>query len=420
MNNFKIRSQGGHSRIQFSPLSISCTLRCMTPDSPIAQNVNANISPWEYEPDRKLTPTLILPDIRVKDPDKIFPAGTANANLSIDSIDWRVNGKPIAEVWSADDYEIVKADDDTRGMLKVKRNMQVGETAVLTFSGKVYDWRTGAVLNAVSDQMPLLCTETGENKLTLCLDKRSMEYDPVYDDLTLYETMVAEGLADEGHRNAYINAKCYEMEVGIKVGDIDGTMDALPKGYEVKLYEVGGSQPVSPNSVENPEVTSFDSHSLKLDLRLIDKKEYEVRLVRSDKVIDSDTLTVHRKVTMPTLAKPRYENDINVRQTVYDNEALVVVRDRIAPFPTLFYLLQWFTMAQRFDSLNNKYVDAEPVPWQQGNKMRCAIEEIGIGHKLENSSFLPYFELEARGCCELIADENGDVIVDENGEFIID
>ena len=82
--------------------------------------------------------------------------------------------------------------------------------------------------------------------------------------------------------------------------------------------------------------------------------------------------------------------------------------------------LQWFTMAQRFDSLNNKYVDAEPVAWQQGTHMKCAIEEIGIGHKLENSSFLPYFELEARGCCELIADENGDVIVDENGEFIID
>ena len=139
MNSNKIRSQGGHTRIQFNPLSLSCTLRCITPASPTAQNVNANLSPWEYEPDRTLTPTLILPDVRVKDIDKVFPAGTANANLSLDSIDWRVDGKPIAEAWKSTEYEIIKADNDTRGTLKVKKNFASGEKAVLTFSGKLYN-----------------------------------------------------------------------------------------------------------------------------------------------------------------------------------------------------------------------------------------------------------------------------------------
>lgn len=420
MNSNKIRSQGGHTRIQFNPLSLSCTLRCITPNSPTAQNVNANLSPWEYEPDRTLTPTLILPDVRVKDIDKVFPAGTANANLSLDSIDWRVDGKPIAEAWKSTEYEIIKADNDTRGTLKLKKNFASGEKAVLTFSGKLYDWRTGAVYEFVSDELALTCTETGDDKITLQIDKPAMEYDPTKDDLLLYERMVAEGDAEDGHRESYINATCYEFSVIAMASSSQSSYETLPDGMSLQLVELGGTTPIVANSEANPEVTQIGYPVTKFDLRLIDKKEYEIQLVKDGKVISSAPLSIYRKVTMPTLVKPLYENDINVRQEVYSNEALIVIRDKAADYPTLYYTIQWYTQAKRYDSVSSSWVDGTAIAWQTGTKLECNIEDTGIGNRLENSSFDVYFDVEPRGCSELVTDEDGVAITDEDGTLITD
>ena len=55
MNENKIYSQRQHSRVVFSPLRTSCSLRCLTPQSPLTQSVNTYLATPEYEPDRSKT-----------------------------------------------------------------------------------------------------------------------------------------------------------------------------------------------------------------------------------------------------------------------------------------------------------------------------------------------------------------------------
>ena len=114
MNENVFKSQRTHTRVKFTPLTTSCQLVCLTPQSPITQSINTTSGTPQYEPDRTLSPTVIFPDIRANDPDNVFGAGAANAHISLDTIQWLVDEKPIAEVWTeGTDYEIVKTATDT-------------------------------------------------------------------------------------------------------------------------------------------------------------------------------------------------------------------------------------------------------------------------------------------------------------------
>ena len=160
MNENTFQSKRGHTRVKFEPLNVSCSLVCLTPQSPMAQVINTTLSPIEYEPDRSVTPTLVLPEVRAIDLDNVFQHGAVNQYLTLDSLEWTVDGKSINSVWTEGvDYEIIKAEDDTRGALKVFKNLGANENAVLHFKGKFLDWRTGIILDVESGDEALTCTD---------------------------------------------------------------------------------------------------------------------------------------------------------------------------------------------------------------------------------------------------------------------
>ena len=63
------QSERKHTRLDFSPLNLTCELVCITPDAPTAQTANTALG--QYEPDRSITPTIIRPQTTVNDPDGI-------------------------------------------------------------------------------------------------------------------------------------------------------------------------------------------------------------------------------------------------------------------------------------------------------------------------------------------------------------
>ena len=204
MNENTFQSKRGHTRVKFEPLNVSCSLVCLTPHSPMAQVINTTLSPIEYEPDRSKTPTLVLPEVRALDLDNVFHHGAANQYLTLDSLEWMVDGKPINSTnsgWKEGvDYEIIKTEDDTRGALKIFKNLGANEKAVLHFKGKFLDWRTGIILDVESGDEALICTDKGENIMQCHIDKPVIEYDPLFDDLLLYDYKVASGTSVNGSR----------------------------------------------------------------------------------------------------------------------------------------------------------------------------------------------------------------------------
>ena len=419
MNKNTFQSQRGHTRVKFEPLNVSCSLGCLTPQSPMAQVINTTLSPIEYEPDRSDTPTLVLPEVRAIDLDNVFQHGAVNQYLTLDSLEWTVNGEPIEEVWyEGVDYEIIKTEDDTRGALKVFKNLGANEKAVLHFKGKFFDWRTGIILDVESGDEALICTDKGENIMQCHIDKPVIEYDPLFDDLLLYDYKKAREISVYGSRADYINGKSFEQTINVVLTDGTTECATLPDGISMKLVKLGSDTALVANSEENPEVMEISYPNIKFDMRLIDKADYEVQFLKGSTMVCRATIGLHTSCTMPVLGQGAIGSDIAASQKEYFNSVLLNLADRQVEYPELYYLIQWFTQAKYNDNGTWKY--AAQKAWQRGVNLEAAVEDLGIGLTQNNSFFDFWFELEAHKPCQLLTDENGLILTDEDGNFLID
>ena len=417
VNTFQ--SKRGHTRVKFEPLNVSCSLVCLTPQSPMAQVINTTLSPIEYEPDRSDTPTLVLPEVRAIDLDNVFQHGAVNQYLTLDSLEWTVDGKSINSVWTEGvDYEIIKTDDDTRGALKVFKNLGANEKAVLHFKGKFFDWRTGIILDVESGDEALICTDKGENIMQCHIDKPVIEYDPLFDDLLLYDYKKAREISVYGSRADYINGKSFEQAINVVLTDGTTECATLPDGISMKLVKLGSDTALVANSEENPEVMEISYPNIKFDMRLIDKADYEVQFLKGSTMVCRATIGLHTSCTMPVLGQGAIGSDIAASQKEYFNSVLLNLADRQVEYPELYYLIQWFTQAKYNDNGTWKY--ATQKTWQRGVNMEAAVADLGIGLTQNNSFFDFWFELEAHKPCQLLTDEDGLILTDEDGNFLID
>ena len=417
VNTFQ--SKRGHTRVKFEPLNVSCSLVCLTPQSPMAQVINTTLSPIEYEPDRSDTPTLVLPEVRAIDLDNVFQHGAVNQYLTLDSLEWTVDGKSINSVWTEGvDYEIIKTEDDTRGALKVFKNLGANEKAVLHFKGKFFDWRTGIILDVESGDEALICTDKGENIMQCHIDKPVIEYDPLFDDLLLYDYKKAREISVYGSRADYINGKSFEQTINIVLTDGTTECATLPDGISMKLVKLGSDTALVANSEENPEVMEISYPNIKFDMRLIDKADYEVQFLKGSTMVCRATIGLHTSCTMPVLGQGAIGSDIAASQKEYFNSAMLNLADRQVDYPELYYLIQWFTQAKYNDNGTWKY--ATQKTWQRGVNMEAAVADLGIGLTQNNSFFDFWFELEAHKPCQLLTDEDGLILTDEDGNFLID
>ena len=419
MNENTFQSKRGHTRVKFEPLNVSCSLVCLTPQSPMAQVINTTLSPIEYEPDRSDTPTLVLPEVRAIDLDNVFQHGAVNQYLTLDSLEWTVDGKSINSVWTEGvDYEIIKTDDDTRGALKVFKNLGANEKAVLHFKGKFLDWRTGIILDVESGDEALICTDKGENIMQCHIDKPVIEYDPLFDDLLLYDYKKAREIPIYGSRADYINGKSFEQTINVVLTDGTTECATLPDGISMKLVKLGSDTALVANSEANPEVMAISYPNIKFDMRLIDKADYEVQFLKGSTMVCRATIGLHTSCTMPVLGQGAIGSDIAASQKEYFNSVLLNLADRQVEYPELYYLIQWFTQAKYNDNGTWKY--AAQKMWQRGVNMEAAVADLGIGLTQNNSFFDFWFELEAHKPCQLLTDENGLILTDEDGNFLID
>lgn len=419
MNENTFQSKRGHTRVKFEPLNVSCSLVCLTPQSPMAQVTNSTLSPAEYEPDRRYSPTLVLPEVRVIDLDNVFKHGAANQYLTLDSLDWTVDGNPISSVWKEGvDYEIIKSEDDTRGALKVFKNLGANEKAVLHFKGKFLDWRTGIILDVESGDEALICTDKGEDIMNCHIDKPVVEYDPLFDDLLLYDYKKAREIPVYGSRDEYINGKSFEQTVNVVLTDGTKECATLPEGISMKLVKLGSDTALVANSEANPEVMEISYPNIKFDMRLIDKADYSVQFLKGSAIICRATIGLHTSCTMPVFGQGTSGADIASSQKEYFNSAILNLADRQVDYPELYYLIQWFTQAKYNDNGTWKY--AAQKAWQRGVNLEAAVADLGIGLTHNNSFFDFWFELEAHKPCQLLTDEDGLILTDENGNFLID
>lgn len=416
MNDNVFTSQRRHTRVSFHPLTTSCQLDCLTTDSPIAQTHDVTANP-EFVPNRLLSPTVLYPLVRCFDPDRIFPAGAANQYIYLDSMQWIVNGKPINEVWqpwdgSTGDYEIITSAGDSRGTLRVYRNMLPTETATVQFVCQVLDFRTNRLYDISSDKKTFTTSEKSEDILALSIDKPEVIYDPLRDNLLLYEHEVSLGVVAAGNRANYLDEKAYEQKFTLLLTSGTNRLATLPEGLSMQVVRLVNGQTstaLTPNSESAPELLQASFPSVKLDMRLIAHNAYEVHIIKNNEVILSVPFTAQTKVSMPSFATPMFGADIPVGRKSYTNFALVNLPDKKVEYPELYYLILWHTQAH----------SSTVKDWQFGKEMIADTDDIGIINTAEGSNFDVWFDTVPHEVNELMTDESDVVLTDENDEFLI-
>lgn len=403
----------------------------MTEYSPAAQSIVVLNGAETYDPNRQLTPTIVLPEVRAIDPDNIFKHGSANEYLSLDTMQWYIDGEPIEDSdWVAGtDYSIDTSETDYRGALRINKNLPASTQVVLSFKGSFLDWRTGIPYTVESDTLMLVTTDKGDDVLACSVDKPCIVYDPLYDDLLLYEYKVARGIAVTGTRADHIDGKSYEQTVtvlltrGNEAFNASGAAEhALPSDITMRVVRLGSSTALVPNSETAPELMAATYPTVKFDMRMIASGEYEVQFLKNGAIVARATIGMSTGTTMPSTGKGARAADLSASESVYQNRAMVSLSDRLVDYPELYYLLQWYTQAH-VASVNNgvtTWVYAAAKSWQRGEHMICGIEELGIGMTVNDSFFDCWFNVDAHASRELCLDDENVVLTDENGEFLID
>lgn len=419
MNENKLYSKKQHTRMVFTPLRTSCTLKCITPMSPLAQSVNTLLNPIEYEPDRSMTPTVVMPYIKTIDPDGIFLNGQANKLLSLDSMAWYVDNVKIPnESWKeGKDYDVITTADDTRGMLKIYKNIPAGEKHSLKFRSEFLDWRTNIVYQVESDDIEMSSTDKGEDIYSCTADHTVIEYDPFYDPLLKEEYLVGKGIIPSVSLAALSNPKNYRQSVNINLTCGMTRLTSIPSGMTARLVKLGTDTGITANSTANPEVTYATFPTYTFDCRLIEQAAYEWQLKKGDKTVARVAFSITRKLTMPSVVKPMFNADINPSMTFYNNKAFVSLKDRPVDYPELLYLISWYTIARKYNG--TAWVDGEEVKWQQGELISADINKIGIGHSASNCYFDLGIELEPMPVCELLLDDDGTPLLDDDGTTML-
>ena len=420
MNENKFISNRTHTRIKFEPLRTSCQLVCITPQSPCAQSVNTMLASPEWEPDRTLSPTVILPRVRVNDRDKVFPSDAGNASLSLDAMEWTVDGNAISEVWTAGedaDYTIL-TEGDERGALKVYKNLNAGEKAVLRFKGKLFDWRTGIVYNVESDGIALTSTDKGADKWSCSVDKPIIEYDPYKDRLLAYDYRAARGMSVIGTRDDNKDGKSFEQTVNVVLTQGTKELDALPEGLTMQVVKNGTTTVLEPGAETSAYIIAASYPNVTFDMRMIDKAEMDIQFVKDKKVICHSAIGLSTVCTMPTSGRPANGADIPTQLKQYVNRALVYVNGALVDNPELLYGIQWHTQTRKQQS-DGTYTDDVQKNWQRGEYMQVNVSDIGMGSREQDSSMMLWFDADAWDALDVLADENGNVLTDSEGAILI-
>lgn len=183
-------------RREVSPLTVSVSVVCTTPASPVTQVFdNSDESGAQYSPDRTLIPTVLQPVVSASASDGSWDESNSNARLA--NMKWLANGQDITTLsdWTGL-YTIYTTTDATRGSLEIRRNVTVAETIELTLEADMIDFRTDRLVHISSDPVTLKTTAISEPEYALHLEEDPvMEYDAALDDLSVDDYNRAHGLA---------------------------------------------------------------------------------------------------------------------------------------------------------------------------------------------------------------------------------
>lgn len=422
----------------FAPLTITGSVRVLTPDSPLVQSydsITGVISPDRSGPDG--TPLCLLPELMMTANDGSLSRPYDNTDIIIDSahpLVWYAGGKDIRTVLAeTTDYDIdttggydEQLGADTRGMLTFRRNLAQGEELEIYFECYVRDKRTGRYVHVVSQPVTLRTAERGLDEYTLIIGgPHHFTYNPVNDTRLEYEYCTAHGMESEVPETETDDVSyLHTWTIGARQGSVAIT------NYKIKVYEKGSTTELGEDASDG--VISITTTELTIDTRLRDSRQFEIAafLTGSDgSDVEIDRVTVGYSTYYPRIdAVPINQTGYNPGDTVRSNALIISARSlrlrgsttpsagRIR-HPERLMNITWYGR----NSLNS-----ERITLGEGSQVTYKLSKLSLGdnedgdtaNKVASCNYVEDCDGDWKRTLSVATDEDGSVLTDSDGNVL--
>ena len=391
-------------RLEFAPLNVAISAVCLTPNSPIVQVCNTLNN--QYEPDRTLTPTVILPQVVANAIDGSWPEPHSNQYLA--DMKWYSDGVDISTITEWKDKYKIDTVGSMRGALTIKRNLTPNERISLVFKASLVDRRTGITYPIETDPVVLSTSVKSQDTYTVGIgDSQIIQYDMFKDKLSVYDYKVAQGLisASNSVRDAAIDENAYIRKIPVYVYRGD---KKITTGFTLKYYRVKSDLTLADLTTSNDEVISLTNSDITLDQRLTTKEDYLVRVVADNRDVAQIQFSVNR--VYPDFSI-RPTNGIAISPTDVERcDCAMVDNDgNVVDFPEVMLRMIWKTDSS---TLKGKVHN-------EGQKTVFLLSSTGIGDNYTNDWLDVYVEADYKVAHCVATDENGDIFTGETGTELI-
>jgi hypothetical protein len=385
-------------------------LVCTTPLSPVTQVYNSHLD--ELEPDRTLSPTVIHPDVVAHAKDGSWKHPRANAYLA--NMVWKVNGVDITTLseWE-NKFTIETATGVTRGDITIYKNINPGSHVELSFEAELADDRLGVNIPIKCDPITLITEDSSDDEYNISIgDDQIIQYDPFKDKLHLYEYKVAHGLTtdSEVNRNASIDENCYERTIPVTV--FKGKEILPTTEYTLELCRIDSVSPVlmltalTPSSDE--EVIAVTKTYITLDLRLIEKRDYLIRVYKGTTRLAQYQFSVNRVYPKFDI-RPTNGTSISPNDKERYDVAMVDCDGNTVDCPESIIKILWKTDTAALTAVEHG----------EGGEIVFQLSKTGIGNTYLNNWIDVYCEGNQKEVMSVARDELSNELTDENGDTLI-
>ena len=396
----------------FTPLNISVSVVCATPDSPFMQTLSGNT----YAPDRTQDgyECKARPVINATTQDGSWD--NKQSNLALAQVVWYAthNGKwtPLSSIdeWTGK-WSVDSSNTTSKGTLTITRNLGSNEAQQLRFVGILYDHRTNTNYTIESDPITLYTSDKGTDDYVMSItEDTDISYNPFLDKLALYDYKVANGLvsASSEARSACFDGNEYERHIPVEVYRAN---ELMKDGYSIELYRNGAR--LLPSSADAPnEIISVSAQEIVIDLRLVEKSDYTAKVMVGGKSVTQFQFSASRFYA--PISQPIFTicSDIDWGKIMRANKAVVMYNGNVVEYPNRLVELQWSTVAKDGNVSTEK-------EWQEGERCAYRIDETGLGNT-DSDYIEERIAYELRSANDHLSDESGALLLDESGALLID
>lgn len=293
-----------------------------------------------YEPNRAITPTVILPMVSVTDPDGVYPNGAANVALG--SIKWYISGVDITTTqdYANGLYSIDLSDTSMRGSLTVQKNVSSEAPLLLSFRAVLPDTRRGINITVAIDGIMLSTQAVASDKYTLELNQ-PVEY--IHNPLT--------AVANEVTFTA----------VAFRGADIIANNTA---GITFSILKNVAGSFVAATSANCPELISSALGAFVFDVRIIQKNDYMIKLLKSAVEVAAVQFSVVRQYPVFTVDMMSY-GDVQSKQAVIPAKAIMHIRGAVVSSPALYFSIVWHTVSTAKGDITHNMGETAEIPAQK-------------------------------------------------------